>query len=322
MYVLLFSIDESVLMAYAIDSKVAILMATYQGERYIYEQLESFNNQSYKNWQLAVSDDGSKDNTLLLIQDFASKIENKVQIFQGPGKGFVGNFLSLLFRNELKAQFYSFSDQDDIWHRDKLARAVDWLSTIPTNIPALYCSRTHLINNHKISLGFSPLFKRLPSFSNSLVQNIGGGNTMVFNQAARDIILKAGLVNVVSHDWWIYILLSGVGGKIHYDQVPGLDYRQHGENLIGTNLGLGARLLRLKKIFQGQYRKWNALHIDALKKNKEMLTVENQRKLFWFEKIHNNNIFLRLYYFSKLKLYRQSIIDTLAIFIAVLFKKV
>lgn len=309
-------------MAYAIDSKVAILMATYQGERYIYEQLESFNNQSYKNWQLAVSDDGSKDNTLLLIQDFASKIENKVQIFQGPGKGFVGNFLSLLFRNELKAQFYSFSDQDDIWHRDKLARAVDWLSTIPTNIPALYCSRTHLINNHKISLGFSPLFKRLPSFSNSLVQNIGGGNTMVFNQAARDIILKAGLVNVVSHDWWIYILLSGVGGKIHYDQVPGLDYRQHGENLIGTNLGLGARLLRLKKIFQGQYRKWNALHIDALKKNKEMLTVENQRKLFWFEKIHNNNIFLRLYYFSKLKLYRQSIIDTLAIFIAVLFKKV
>jgi len=310
------------LMANAIDSKVAILMATYQGERYIYEQLESFNNQSYKNWQLAVSDDGSKDSTLLLIQDFASKTENKVEIFEGPNKGFVDNFLSLLFRSEIKAQYYSFSDQDDIWYRDKIARAVEWLSVIPTNIPALYCSRTHLIDNHKVSLGFSPLFKRIPSFTNSLVQNIGGGNTMVFNEAARNIILKAGLVNVVSHDWWIYILLSGAGGKIHYDQEPGLDYRQHGENLIGTNLGFSARLLRLKKIFQGQYRRWNALHIDALKNNKELLTIENQQKLIWFENVHNNNILLRLYYFSKLKLYRQSHIDTLAIFIAVLFKKV
>lgn len=309
-------------MAYASDNKVTILMATYQGERYVCEQLESYNNQSYKNWQLAVSDDGSKDNTLSLIEGFVSKTANKVEIFQGPGRGFVSNFLSLLFRSEIRTQYYCFSDQDDIWYPDKIERATRWLATIPATIPALYCSRTHLIDNNKNSLGLSPLFKRSPSFSNALVQNIGGGNTMVFNEAARDIIVKAGLVNVVSHDWWIYILLSGADGKIYYDQEPGLDYRQHGENLIGTNLGFRARFMRLKKIFQGQYRKWNALHIDALKMNRDLLTVENQKKLMWFEKIHANNILLRIYYFLKLKLYRQSLVDTLAIFIAVIFKKV
>ncbi|MGK9172876.1 glycosyltransferase family 2 protein [Yokenella regensburgei] len=309
-------------MTFAKEHRVAILMATYQGERYISDQLDSFERQTYDNWQLIVSDDGSTDKTLDMVHDFASRNPAKVNIVNGPRQGFVSNFLSLLFRDDIEADYFSFSDQDDIWFDDKLERAVAWLKEIPSDKPALYCSRTHLVNNDKESLGNSPLFRRLPSFSNALVQNIGGGNTMVMNKAARDLIKQAGLVNVVSHDWWIYILISGANGAIHYDSEPTLAYRQHGENLIGTNLGYRARLLRLKKIIQGQYRNWNALHIRELDKNRALLTAENQEKFTWFKAIHNKCILTRVYYFLKLGVYRQNTVDTLAVFISALLKKV
>lgn len=309
-------------MTCANDDVVAILMATYQGERYICEQLTSIEEQSYANWKLIVSDDGSTDNTLSIVNRFSARNVPKVEVTVGPQKGFVSNFLSLLLREDMNASYYSFSDQDDIWYKNKIYRAVQWLKTISHSKPALYCSRTHLVNSNGESLGLSPLFKRPPSFSNALVQNIGGGNTMVMNAAARELIRQAGIVDVVSHDWWIYILISGAGGDIYYDPEPGMEYRQHDENLIGMNIGLRARLFRLKKIIQGQYRTWNAAHIYELDKISFLLTTENKRKLTFFKLMHEKNIFFRIYYFLKLNLYRQKKIDTLAVFIAALLKKV
>ena len=308
-------------MTFANDD-AAILMATYQGERYINEQLISFEKQSYKNWKLIVSDDGSTDNTLSIIDEFATRNVSKVTVVAGPRKGFVSNFLSLVLREDIKADYYSFSDQDDIWYKDKLERAIQWLKSIPSDIPALYCSRTHLVDDTGKSLGLSPLFKRPPSFRNALVQNIGGGNTMVINQAAKEIISRAGVAEVISHDWWMYILISGVGGKIFYDPEPSLGYRQHGKNLIGSNLGFRARLCRFKKIMQGQYRTWNAAHIRELEKCIFLLSEENQKRIGWFKLIHSGNIFLRVYYFLRLGVYRQSAIDTVAIFISALLKKI
>lgn len=304
------------------NDKVAILMATYQGECYVLEQLKSFEEQSHNNWNLIVSDDGSTDKTLSTIVDFATRNESKVEIIHGPRKGFVSNFLSLLFNKDIKADYYSFSDQDDIWHKEKLERAVSWLKTIPAHRPALYCSRTHLINNKGESLGFSPLFKRPPSFRNALAQNICSGNTMVLNEAARAVIASAGIANVVSHDWWIYILIAGTGGTVYYDPDSTLSYRQHGGNLIGTNIGLRARLMRLGKLFQGQYRNWNSAHIKELEKCIYILTPKNKMRFEWFKKIHTGNFFCRIYYFYRLGLYRQSAIDTFAVFISVLLKKV
>lgn len=309
-------------MSFVKKNRVAILMGTYQGEHYIDEQLKSFSNQSYKDWCLYVSDDGSTDSTREIIAAYANNVSTPVEIFDGPHKGFVANFLSLLTRPDVDAEYYCFSDQDDIWHDDKIERAVKWLNQQPDNIPALYCSRTLLVDGEGNNIGISPLFERLPSFSNALVQNIGGGNTMMLNKAARGVVARAGLVNVVSHDWWIYILISGVEGNINYDPEPTLYYRQHQQNLIGTNLGLKARFCRLMKIFKGSYRGWNNLHLKALRKNIDLLTDENKRKVEWFSKIHNNNLLSRIYYFFKLGLHRQSSLDTVAVFIAVLFKKV
>ena len=87
------------------------------------------------------------------------------------------------------------------------------------------------------SYGLSPLFTRPPAFQNALVQSLGGGNTMVFNRAAKKILQEAAAIDVVLHDWWVYQLVSAAGGMVHYDPRPMLKYRQHSDNLIGSNLG-------------------------------------------------------------------------------------
>lgn len=304
------------------DATVAILMCTYQGESFIDQQLESFRTQTYNNWQLYVSDDGSVDKTNERLYIFSKEVKNKVEILPGPQKGFVANFLFLLTRPDINAKYFAISDQDDIWYSNKLERSIHWLNQQKSNIPAVYCSRTQLINSSGQSLGYSSLFENPPSFSNALVQSIGGGNTMVLNQEARKLIMKTGVVDVVSHDWWIYILVSGAGGIIYYDPEPTLFYRQHDENLVGTNIGFRAKLRRLSKILQGSFRDWNSLHITALNRNVDILTEDNKKRLKLFEKIHDSSVFFRIYYFVKLGVYRQNFTETFAVFLATLCKRV
>lgn len=303
------------------EKRVAILMATYQGENFIREQLISIASQSYVSWDLYISDDGSKDKTIDIIKEFSEEQCVPVNLCIGPCKGFVSNFLSLLSKDELKSDYFAFSDQDDIWHKNKLEKAVRWLDKIPPSKPALYCTRTHLVDVNCESVGYSPLFKRKPSFNNALIQSIGGGNTMVINKAARDLIVQAGEVDVISHDWWIYILVSGAGGEVFHDTEATMDYRQHPSNIIGSNLGIKAKFLRLGKIFEGQYKHWNELHIVALEKNLGLLSPENKKKFGLFKRIHNASLLKRMNAFFRLRLYRQSKMDDVGILVSAIFNK-
>jgi glycosyltransferase involved in cell wall biosynthesis len=113
-----------------------------QGQHYLAEQLDSFSTQSYTNWELWASDDGSKDQTLEILEEYRQKWPTgRLSIYFGPAKGYAANFLQLTCNAGIKADFYAYSDQDDIWEKDKLERALRWLESIPENIPALYCSR-------------------------------------------------------------------------------------------------------------------------------------------------------------------------------------
>src|SRR5690606_35735006 len=153
-------------------------------------------------------DDGSEDNTRTILEAYKKKWgAERLSLRAGPTEGFVANFLSLTCRASIEADYYAYSDQDDIWDADKLERAVRWLETIPKDIPALYCSRTRLVDAEKNHIGFSPLFTAPPSFANALIQSVAGGNTMVFNNAAREILRQAGEnVQVITHDSWPYVV--------------------------------------------------------------------------------------------------------------------
>jgi len=303
---------------------VAVLMCTYQAERYLMEQLDSIIEQTHQNWHLYVSDDGSKDSTQSILNSYQAKWgPDRLSIISGPAKGFAKNFLSLSCNTIIKADFYAFSDQDDIWEKDKLERALNCLLSIPEGTPGLYCSRTRLVNSSNKEIGLSPLFVKPPCFANGLIQNIGGGNTMVLNNAARSLLIEAGdEIPVVSHDWWSYLLVSGCGGKVFYDTIPSLRYRQHSENLIGMNDSWQARFKRIRMLSQGRFRKWNNDNIMALQKMLHQLTPENQTVLEQFTKAREMSLIPRLLNLKKSGVFRQTLLGNLGLIAAAIFNKI
>ncbi|TGR60375.1 glycosyltransferase family 2 protein, partial [bacterium M00.F.Ca.ET.194.01.1.1] len=100
-------------------------------------------------------------------------------------QGFAANFRSMILDPRIDADCYAFSDQDDVWEPDRLESAIRWMEGEDIDMPLLFCSRTATISQTGIPAGYSPLFRRPPSFRNALVQSIAGGNTMLFNRKAR-----------------------------------------------------------------------------------------------------------------------------------------
>ena len=307
-----------------VQPKVAILLCTYNGERYLHDQLASFQTQAHANWTLWVSDDGSNDSTLALLEAYKQKWPSgKLSIVRGPAKGFAANFLSLTCKLEISADYYAYSDQDDIWVTDKLERAVQWLQTVPPDVPALYCSRTRLVDEQLQEIGISPLFTKPPSFQNALMQSIAGANTMVFNNAARSLLCEAGAdVPIRSHDWWAYLVVTGCGGVVYYDTKSSLDYRQHTGNLVGTNATWQARWQRVRMLMQGDFSGWNEGNIVALRRLQGKLTLENREILERFAKARDMGLILRLFNLKRCGIYRQTFLGNLGLFIAAFFKKI
>lgn len=303
--------------------KVVILLGTHNGAEFLPEQLQSYRDQSHANWELMVSDDGSTDRTIELIEAFAKRVPQKVTLRQGPRQEFWKNFLSMVRSNNIESEFFAYSDQDDIWLADKLAKAVAWLATVPEHVPALYFTRTALITKNGKLLGYSPLFTRASSFQNALVQNIGGGNTMVFNRAARLALASASEnVSLISHDWWTYQVVSGVGGVTNYDPWPSVKYRQHGQNLIGSNVGLRQRSLRLRAFAGGRVIMWNDTNIKALSGIRHLLSPTSLATFDRFVRARKSALLKRIYLLWKSGVYRQSVFDNIGIFIGALFGRI
>lgn len=299
--------------------KVVILLATRNGATFIQEQIDSYKAQTYHNWELLVSDDGSTDDTIQIIEEFAKQVPQRVVVRRGPQMGFWQNFASLVRSDDIDGDLFAYSDQDDVWLPEKLAKAVSWFEARPSDRPALYFTRTELIEEGGAPIGFSPLFVRAPTFQNALVQNIGGGNTMVFNRAAK-LALQATPIDValVSHDWWTYQVVTGIGGTAHYDPWPSLRYRQHGLNLVGANIGLRARLVRLSAFASGRMVMWNDVNLNALGRMRDLLSPHNALVLDRYARIRQTAWPMRLWLVWKSGVYRQSFVDNLGLFVGAL----
>ena len=176
---------------------VSILLALYNGERCLPDQLHSFKCQTHQDWSLIVSDDGSDDNGPDLIRCFArADTTRDVRLISGPQQGFAMNFLELLNALDSTVPFAAFSDQDDCWLAEKLERGLEALLDVPKGVPALYCGRTWVCSSTLRKMRPSPLFRKAPHFRNAIVQSIGGGNTMLMNNAALELVKQA------SRDTW------------------------------------------------------------------------------------------------------------------------
>jgi len=299
-------------------------MATYNGEKYIAEQLQSIEDQTYKNWRLIISDDDSSDNTLTIAKKFQQKWGNTcLEIRQGPQQGFCQNFLSLTCDKIIRADLYAYSDQDDIWMADKLERAVAYFNkNNESQLPRAYGTRIKIVDDMLKPVGLSPEFTLPRTFRNALVQSISGGNTQVFNAAAKELLEQAGPQITISHDWWLYQVVKGAGGIFHYDPTPSLLYRQHANAVVGNNASFRNRLERIGYVFNGRFKEWNDINYTALHNIRHLLAKDNQDILDTFGKFRGGHLRDRIRLLEVCGLYRQTWQGTLSLWLATIINKI
>ena len=300
--------------------KVAVLMATFNGAKFLDEQLASLERQTHEAIDVHVSDDGSNDSTLEILCAWRQRWGRGCFVIQrGPGDGFSENFRSLIVNADAEADYFAFCDQDDIWEADKLQTALEAIGP-PTDLPKLFCSRTRIISEGGQPLGLSPDFRRGPSFRNALVQSIAGGNTMVFNRATRNLLVEASTrTPFVAHDWWTYMLVTGAGGKVFYCSDPLVRYRQHPNNLVGTTNSIRGQLNRLERLARGVFSHWSDINIAGLDDNSHLLTPEARAIVSRFRAARRRGFAKRLRGFRASGVYRQTLLGNVALYVAAMF---
>lgn len=297
---------------------ITILMCTHNGARFLAEQLLSITQQSHRNWRLMVSDDGSTDRTLEILAQFqASTNSHRVNIREGPRRGHVRNYLELTSDATVNGDFFAFCDQDDIWEPDKLARALDWLTKVPLSVPALYCSRTRYVDVVGRDIGFSRLFTGVPCFSNALVQSIAGGNTMVFNEAARGLIHRCKMKDAPAHDWLLYLLVSATESAIKYDPYPSVRYRLHEDNVLGHPDWLA----RLDMLLNNRFRNLVAENLAILNAFRPYMSAHNRAVLDEFSSLRGPKMLGRIRALYRSEVHRKSLVGNVGLLVAVVLRK-
>ena len=305
-----------------IEKKVIIFLASFNGEKFIKDQLYSIKKQTFKNWQLIISDDGSNDRTLEIIKNFQKSMPSqKVILVEGPKLGYANNFLSMVTNKYFVADYYAFSDQDDWWLEEKLEIGIKAIENENKFKSILYCGRTIYVDENLKEIEMSPKFIKNPSFKNAIIQNIAGGNTMIFNNPIKNIIEKKGFIDHESHDWFLYQITTAIGGKTIYDTIPQILYRQHNNTIIGGNNSVFDKFLRIKNMLEGSHKKWNHKSILALMQYKDTFTDESKIIIIELYTYMISKKYFSLNRLFRLGLYRQTISGNLSLILSVLLRK-
>ena len=304
-----------------------ILLATYQPGALLAPQLDSYAWQSHRDWRLLVSDDSpdpqSQTDVLRGLQALRDRMpEQDIRHIRGPQRGSAQNFLHLLRAAGTQDNYVALSDQDDVWLPEKLARARAALAALPPDQPALYCARTQLCDADLVPIRLSPIWSRPFCLRNALVQNVAAGNTIVLNKAglvlAQKYAAQAEACDIAAHDWWLYQLITAFAGKVLRDDQPVLLYRQHAANQMGRNDTLRAGLIRLRRIWLGEYRDWVGRNLAALLPLSAQMPDASRQTLVDFAALRRANPWQRLRGWQRLGLYRQNRRGGLILWLALL----
>lgn len=221
--------------------QVDVLLATYNGEAYLHVLMESLLHQTYKPHKIIVRDDGSKDRTRDILQDYAEKYPSLMKLLPvGTGQGSTTNFSELL--KQSTSDYVMFADQDDLWIPEKIELTMEKMEELErengTACPLLV--HTDLIVADQELKPVNPSFwnyaKLLPkecsTLNRLLVQNVVTGCTLMMNRALVDLVQPIS-PQTIQHDWWI-ALVAAAFGKIDVVEQPTIYYRQHSTNAVGA----------------------------------------------------------------------------------------
>ncbi|MGT2932483.1 glycosyltransferase family 2 protein [Streptococcus catagoni] len=241
--------------------KINILMSTYNGEKYIAQQIESIQNQTIQDWNLLIRDDGSTDKTPEIIEDFVKK-DQRIHFInrdQRVNFGVIKNFYTLVKYDQ--ADYYFFSDQDDIWLPKKIEIQLEEIEKHPQNLPLMVYMDLKVVDQDLNVINESMIRSQSGHANTKLIQELSEnavtGGVALINSALADRWTTT--ENIIMHDWYLALLASSLGRLIYIDQ-PGELYRQHENNV------LGARTLDKRfKIFREGPRKifiryWQLIH--------------------------------------------------------------
>ena len=307
-------------------NKIVVLLATYNGEDFIQEQLDSLLKQSV-DFDILIRDDGSRDKTIKVIERFIYENENIKLISDKENSTSAKENFSILLNYALslnKYEYFMFCDQDDIWKKDKVLKTFEKLKEIEQNyqsIPILIHSNLEVVdeNLNLISKSYWDYQKIDPNeytLNTLLVQNIITGNTVMINKLCAKISNKIPK-NAIMHDWWIGMVAS-VFGKIYYLEESTILYRQHQNNDTGA---LKFNFINVfKKIFQFKNINVKKYLIQAelfLKIYEKQLDDEKKEMLNSFVEISKYPFYKRWYILYKYRIFKNKITRNIGLFIKV-----
>lgn len=211
--------------------KVQVLLSSFNGHKYLDEQLGSIFSQKNIDVEVIVRDDGSTDDTISILERWSKN--HALRWYKGENIGASRSFFNLL-QHSGNADFYAFADEDDVWLPDKLYTAAVAISECRDNsLPVLYFCDNNLVNQEQHFIGRSIGHSLNITKGNGLLESFAAGCTMVFNQSLRDLVCSHIPSEKIYHDRWTFLSALFLG-KVIYDEVPHMNYRQHGNNLVGT----------------------------------------------------------------------------------------
>lgn len=217
--------------------KVDILLATYNGARYLKEQLDSILNQTYSDFRLIISDDKSTDKTRSIIEEYAEKDSRIEYYFQENNLGVIKNFEFLMKKVENK--YFMFSDQDDIWKENKIEKSIETLEKenadlVYSDLEVVDKSLNTIYKSYWKLKGLDKKIKKYNNFEALYLNNFITGCTMLSKKEfINDILPLPNKSKYVLHDYWVALIISQKG-KLAYIKEPLIKYRQHKDNKIGS----------------------------------------------------------------------------------------
>ena len=292
--------------------KIAVIMSTYNGEKYIEEQLNSIIKQDNVDVDIYIRDDGSVDNTINILKSFSQKYTN-IFIEYGKNVGFRKSFINKLKQVSKEYDLYAFCDQDDFWENNKLYKAELCIKEHAyTEKPVLYYSNLKICDEQLNVKEITKLHKRKQTIESIILRRSIAGCTMVFNHELFKVLLDAEITDdmlVRGHDSFLITLCYAIDGDVICDSNAYIKYRKHNNNTsISTNTFCGRirkeyeMLLKKKgkesKIAKEILNKWN---MKISNKNKEVLEkiaesnkLKNRLKMFFSFRYRTGNFILTI----------------------------
>lgn len=259
---------------YHCDKEVAVLLAAYNGEKYLCELLDSLLEQTFKNFCIFVHDDGSTDHTRAIIEEYKNSYPDKFAIIEGEPTGSPkGNFLYLL--KQVDAEYYMFCDQDDVWLPEKIQISMEALrknEKESRNLSVLVYTDLQYVDENKKTIAVSYFDYMRKNYKQNkltdvLKKNLFVGCTLLLNRQLRDhAVIYEDINKIYMHDWWVGLLATVLGKVIYVDRRTIL-YRQHSDN--ATGMKTDSKVVSL-------FKRWINIKTGVQEKKKYM----NQR--IWF----------------------------------------